>query len=268
MKASYLVYLAEVGAANIHPLRQQATTCLVDALNPRPDQHLLEVGCGTAGTMTRLILEKKVRVDGVEILWPMLRVGQRRLRLSGARARATLTCASGTQLPMASACYDAVYTESVLGYQEAKSAGAMLREIRRVLKPGRRYVANEAIWKREIDPATAAAIHYAGVADFGLSQASPQAWSVDEWISLMEDSGFNLQAADLLHEKAEALPPTRLRDRPWQLHLSATLTALFRLRGWLIPRLLRQKWRYRRRLARHTEDGHYLESRLFVLVAR
>jgi len=268
MKESYLVYLAEVGATNIHPLRQRATTCLVNALNPQPDQRLLEVGCGTAGTMTRLILEKKVRVDGVEILSPMLRVGQRRLRLSGARARATLTRASGTQLPMASACYDGVYTESVLGYQEAKSAGAMLREIRRVLKPGRPYIANEAIWKREIDPATVAAIHSAGVADFGLSQASPQPWSVDQWISLMEDTGFSLQAADLLHETVGALLPTRQRGRPWQLQLSAILTALYRLRGWLLPRLLRQKWRYRRRLARHTEDGHYLESRLFVLVAR
>ncbi len=268
MKESYLVYLAEVGETNIHPLRQQGTTCLVDALNPRPDQRLLEVGCGTAGTMTRLILEEKVRVDGVDILWPMLRVGQRRLWVSGARTRATLTRASGTRLPMASACYDGVYTESVLGYQEAKSAVAMLREIRRVLKPGRRYIANEAIWKRGIDPATTAAIHYAGVADFGLSQASPQPWSVDEWILLMEDSGFDLQAADLLHEKTEASSPTRQSGQPWQLQLSATLTVLYRLRGWLLPRLLRQRWRYRRRLARHTEDGHYLESRLFVLVAR
>ena len=268
MSPSYLVYLAEVGATNIHPLGQEATACLLDALRPPPGARLLEVGCGTAETMVRLILQQEVWVDGIDTLLPMLRVGHRRLRLTGARTRSTLMLAGGTALPVAGATYDAVYTESVLGYHEARTAEAMLREIRRVLKPGARYVANEAVWKKGTDPATSTAVHHTGIADFGLSQASPQPWSVDEWISLMKATGFDVQAADLLPERVDASDCTHRGDRPWQLQLSAALTASYRLRGWLVPRLLRQKLHYRRLLARHVEDGRHLEARLFVLAAR
>jgi len=264
MRMPYLEYLAEIGATYIHPLAQRATDCLIAALDPRPGERLLEVGCGTAETMARLILQEEVSVDGVDVLLPMLRVARRRLSLIGARARAFLALADGVALPAATCIYDSAYTESVLGFQDAATAGTMLREIQRVLKPGRRYVANEAIWKAGTDLATAAAIHRAGVADFGLGQASPQPWSVDDWVQLMEESGFIVEAADLLAERIAPPDGGYFRQR-WRLKLSAMLTAAYRIRSFFMPRLLRKKWLYRQRLADHREDGLHLESRLFVL---
>lgn len=267
MKTSYLAYLAEMGVTNIHPLAQQATGCLLEALNPRPGERLLEIGCGTAETMTRLILQRQVSVDGVDCLLPMLQVAKRRLSLTGAMARAHLILANGAALPAATASYDAVYTESVLGYQDARTAGAMLCEIRRVLKPSGRYVANEAIWKRGTEPAIVTAVHSAAVLDFGSSPASPQPWAVDEWTRAMEEAGFRVQVADLLAERVATTTDVAPTKHPWRMQLSTMLTALYWLRSFLTPRVLRQKWHFRRRLAQHADDGRYLESRLFVLVA-
>ena len=265
---TYLSYLAEAGATNIHPLAQRGTDCLIDALDPRQVELLLEIGCGTAETMVRLILQAGVSADGVDILLPMLKVAQRRLSLTGTSARAHLALACGTALPAATGRYDGVYTESVLGYQSAEVARRMLSEIRRVLRPGGRYVANEATWKKGTAPATISAIHDATVADFGSSPASPQPWTSDDWTRVMRETGFLVQRADLLAECVALTTKTDTTSRPWQMRLSAMLTAFYRLRSFFTPRLLCQKWQYRRRLARHAEDARHLESRLFVLVAR
>jgi hypothetical protein len=124
-------------------------------------------------------------------------------------------------------------------------------------------VANEAVWKRGSDPATGPAIHAAAVADFGLSQASPQLWSVDDWTRVMEEAGFKVERAGSLAEHIGAqTEPVR---QPWRLQLSTFLTACYRLRGLLLPRLLWQRERYRRLLARHAQDGRYMESWLFEL---
>jgi ubiquinone/menaquinone biosynthesis C-methylase UbiE len=261
MKSPFLVHLAELGATNLHPLGQQATDCLIAALDPLPGERLLEVGCGTGQTMARLILQTGAHVDGVDVLPEMLRMARRRLRLTGAGSGAALALASGSALPWAGQSFHAAYTESVLGFQDAATARSMLGEIRRVLQPGGRFVANEAVWKRGTDPAVGAAIHAAAVADFGLSQASPQLWSVDDWVRVMKEAGFRLQAADLLAERAA----TGTEPPPRQLQLSALLTHLYRLRAFLVPRLARQRRHYHRQLARHRQDGLHLESRLFVL---
>jgi SAM-dependent methyltransferase len=269
MRTSYLAYLADLGATNIHPLGQAATECLVSALDPRPGERLLEIGCGTGETMVRLALQEDVTVDGIDVLWSMLRVARRRLDVTGATSRTGLTLASGCALPWAGGSYDAVYTESVLGFQDVGSARAMLREIRRVLRPRGRYVANEAIWREGTDAGTVAAIYLAGLADFGLSQASPQPWSVDVWAREMKDAGFHLDAADLLTDRVAALIARRGRGvgggQRWR---SALLSAFYRLHGFLSPRLLHLTWHYRQRLARHWEDGRHMESRLLVLTAR
>jgi len=258
-----LAYLAEVGTTDLHPLGERATDCLAAALRPQRGERLLEVGCGTGQTMARLILHAGVHVDGVDVLPSMLRVARRRLHLTGAASRSGLALASGSALPWATASYHAVYTESVLGFQNAGSARGMLGEIRRVLQPGGRYVANEAVWKRGIDPAGAAAVYAAAVADFGSGPASPQLWTIDDWTRVMEEAGFSVERAVPLAEQPGGI--TEAAQRPWRLQLSTMLTAVYRLRGLLQPRLLRQRTRYRRLLAHHAGDGRAIESWLFEL---
>ncbi|HRQ40286.1 MAG TPA: class I SAM-dependent methyltransferase [Chloroflexota bacterium] len=261
MSQSYLTHLAALAAADIHPLGSVASQHLLAALDLQPGQRVLEIGCGTGGTMIRAARQTAVTVDGVDLLPEMLRAAQQRRR-AGSWANTSLTQADSAALPFAGQTFDRVYSESVVGFQPEAAAEAMLRQIFRVLKPGGVYVANEAIWQAGVSPARVAAIYAACMADFGICQASPQAWGVDAWQRLMRQTGFQVAAADLLDEIVAA-------ERAGDGRASPAATRFPRLSHWrrlAHPRLAWQSLVYRRRLARHRNDGQWLESRLFVLV--
>jgi ubiquinone/menaquinone biosynthesis C-methylase UbiE len=259
---TYLIYQAQLGATNLHPQGRRATARLIVALDLRPGDRVLEVGCGSGETMLRLAAHHEVSVDGLDVLPEMLGAARRRLWLAPRPSRTHLIhYAAGSPLPLVDGCYNRVYTESVLGFQDTAPAEALLGEIWRVLKAGGLYVANEAIWKRTTPKEVVAAINAAGLADFGLRQASERAWSVEDWRQVMERAGFRVLSAQRL---AEA-PAVKAGDISWRLVLSALLTGATRLRGTLSPALRKQGARYRRLLAAHRQDGQYVEDRLFVL---
>ena len=265
MTQPYLTHLAEFGTSDLHPLGQQATVTLIKALALQPGQRVLEMGCGTGRTMVRVALSHKVRVDGVDALPLMLRMARKRLWLAGLRPRTSLSHASGTSLPFAQQTYDRVYTESVLGFQNATNAEAMLTQIFRVLKPGGRYVANEAIWRPEVSGEVAAAIYATCVADFGICQTSEQPWLLDDWLGLARAVGFRVVTADILEDQVAQTGHMAREPIVWRQLLADSLTWYYRATGRLNWRLKQQRAEYRRRLEAHREDGRYMESRLLVL---
>jgi SAM-dependent methyltransferase len=262
----YIAHLAEFGITNLHPFAGPATGWLLAALDLRPGQQVLEVGCGTAGTLVRVALACSVQVTGVDALPPMLQVARRRLALVGLGKRATVRAVRpGASLPFPEASFDRVYTESVLGFQDAAAARRMLGEIGRVLRPGGRYVANEAIWRQGVPDATVAAITVATARDFGSGQASPQNWALDEWRVAMQAAGFEICSADTLEAYAARSGPPRPVRPSLRLLLSHLVTWLYRVRGYSSLRVIRRERRYRRLLQAHRAEGQYIEARLFVL---
>jgi ubiquinone/menaquinone biosynthesis C-methylase UbiE len=270
MNGNYLTYLAQLGTTDLHPLGRQATWPLLAALDWQPGMKVLEIGCGTGGTLALLagqtaVSPEAIHLTGLDPLMPMLQMAQKRLRLIGRLPPPALSQADGAFLPFAAHSFDRVYTESVLGFQTAVTATAMLRQIFRLLKPGGRYVANEAIWKTAVSVDQAAAIYAACMADFGICQASAQPWHVHDWLGVMQQTGFVVIAADLL-ERAITQEPEGANGRDSHTrHRSDQFSQRARLRRWLHPRLAWQSLVYRRRLARHRNDGQWIESRLFVL---
>jgi SAM-dependent methyltransferase len=262
MRLDYLEYLAHLGATDLHPQAGQATGQLMAALDLRPGQHLLEIGCGTGETMLRVSLAAPVAVAGVDVLPAMLAVARKRLSLAPGRASAGLALVgAGAPLPFAAGTFDRVYAESVLGFQDAAVTRALLREAHRLLKAGGRCVANEAIWRPAASGEIVAAINRACLADFGLRQASEAPWDLQDWLDLVQACGFRVVSADLL----DAHAPRVQRRRTSTERLSSLLTGFYRARSFLHPALLRQRRRYRRLLERHRQDGQYIEARLFVL---
>lgn len=258
----YLYHLAKLGAAHIHPLGAAATRCLLDALELRTGNRVLEIGCGTGATLVEIARTHAVRIVGVDASVHMLAVAGRRLRLLSGGSNVSLAAGRGAGLPFADETFDRVFTESVLGFQPAVEARQMLREIMRVLKPGGLYAANEAIWRPQTTAEQAGDIYEACVADFGICQASPQPWAVDEWRAVILETGFILHYARDLDDLVQNAPERVQPADNWPTRLFSLRN---RARGRLDPELRRERRKYRALLSKHYYDGQYMESRLFLM---
>jgi SAM-dependent methyltransferase len=256
----FLAHLATTGASHLHPLGRAGTSALLAALALVPGQRVLELGCGTGGTLLQLAASHAGAVHGLDLLPEMLGVAGLRLRV--ARQRAELCRASVTALPMAGASYDRVYCESVLGIQDEPGADALLVEVWRVLKPGGLFVANEAIWRPGTPARLAELINGLCLELFGVRQASQLPWDVGAWRARMAAAGFVVRSADPL-EPRERTGATRAEAR--LRVLSGLVSALCKLGAYLRPAVLLRRAHYRRGLARVASYGRYIEPRLFVL---
>jgi len=264
LRPHYLVHLADLASQNIHPHGARATEALLAALNVQSGQRLLELGCGTGHTIVRVLAEYDVKVDGVDLLHEMLSIANNRLRLTGLRQRSNLIRADATVgLPLKDEWYDAVYAESVLGIHSPEGATTILSEVFRVLKPGGRFVLNDAVWKQGTTPETIASICKEGMTDFGLHVASSGGWSVSDWTACMQRAGFVVKSCELLDNSASPQSSARLSMPDV---LSKLLTVFYRLKSRITPRLIRERRRYRKALLKHAGEDRYIEARLFVLV--
>lgn len=245
---------------------------LIESLDLQTSHRILEIGCGTGNTAILISDTANVEVVGIDILPDMLSAARKRVLWAGGIERVHILQASSLSLPFCSGSFDRIYTESVLGFQDELRAQEMLAEIFRTLKPGGLYVANEAIWKQGVSQAIVDAIHDTSLDDFGLCQASPQAWSLTPWLDLMRQTGFTILSSRLLVSTLAdptAIPPATLPDssaKQGLLHLRLACFSLFyRSRRYWIPRLRRASRAYEKRLQKHRQDGQYIEARLFVL---
>lgn len=105
-------------------------------LQIRPDQRVLDVGCGRGSmlqTLSSRVPFSKTPV-GVDVSRAMLRLGAEDAKRSPHDI--SLMRASGTALPFADGSFDVVICGHVVKHLEDDALLAMLREMRRVLTPG------------------------------------------------------------------------------------------------------------------------------------
>ena len=95
------------------------------------DRRVLEVGCG-AGTDLVRFARNGARVTGVDMAASAIRLASGNFAVEGLTA--ALLIADGEALPFASRSFDLVYAHGVVQY--TSSDRALVRECRRVLKPG------------------------------------------------------------------------------------------------------------------------------------
>jgi len=99
-------------------------------LAAQPFERILDLGCGD-GQLTQRIAATGARVSGVDASPQMVAAA----RLRGIEAEE----ASAEALPYPDASFDAVFSNAVLHW--VRDQDAMLAQVRRVLKPGGRFVA-------------------------------------------------------------------------------------------------------------------------------
>jgi ubiquinone/menaquinone biosynthesis C-methylase UbiE len=272
MSYHYLSYLAELGTADIHPMGHRATRVLIEALDIRAGHHVLDIGCGTGNTTILVSELTKIEVIGIDVLPEMLSAARKRVSWAGEMEHVRLLQASGDHLPFADSSFDRIYAESVLGFQNASFAEDILAELFRALKPGGLFVANEAIWKQDVSQAIVETIHDSSLDDFGLGQASRQAWSLEQWLNVMRQAGFSVISSELLKSAAVASSSSfrfggtisPFRRILLRLRLGSFST-FYRLKRHWHPHLRRAKRTYDQRLKKHSQDGQHIEGRIFVL---
>jgi demethylmenaquinone methyltransferase/2-methoxy-6-polyprenyl-1,4-benzoquinol methylase len=106
----------------------------VALLDPLPGWRVLDLAAGTGDLAFESASRPSVRVTGVDLSIPMLRVGLRKRE----GRRVAFACGDAEGLPFGDAAFDAVTIG--FGIRNVARLEVGLREMRRVLKPGGRAV--------------------------------------------------------------------------------------------------------------------------------
>lgn len=125
------------------PFLQRIAARALDLLDLAPGERVLELGCGTGVFLPALAADvmPSGHIVGLDHNPGFLEEARQRVVAAGLSTLVTLEEADAVRLPFPTASFDAVHVERVLMHLEDPDAA--LREVRRVLKPGGRFVAAE-----------------------------------------------------------------------------------------------------------------------------
>jgi ubiquinone/menaquinone biosynthesis C-methylase UbiE len=104
-------------------------------------KRVVDFGCGS-GANTALLTGRGAHVWGIDISEDLLRLGQRRLTVSGRKGAATFMASSAHDLPFPDNSIDVVFGIAILHHLDLDLVS---REVRRVLKPGGRAIFKEPV---------------------------------------------------------------------------------------------------------------------------
>ncbi len=104
-------------------------------------RRIVDFGCGS-GANTALLAHRGAHIWAIDISEDLLRLGQRRLALSGRFGEATFIAGSAHDLPFDDGSIDIVFGIAILHHLDLD---LVAREVRRVLKPGGRAIFQEPV---------------------------------------------------------------------------------------------------------------------------
>jgi ubiquinone/menaquinone biosynthesis C-methylase UbiE len=104
-------------------------------------KRIVDFGCGS-GANTALLTRRGAHVWAIDISEDLLRLGRRRLAISGRDGGATFIAASAHDLPFPDDSIDVVFGMAILHHLDLDLVS---REVRRVLRPGGRAIFKEPV---------------------------------------------------------------------------------------------------------------------------
>ncbi|WP_022823118.1 class I SAM-dependent methyltransferase [Hymenobacter norwichensis] len=168
-----------------HAFVFQYGTGLVDLLAPKPNESILDLGCGS-GELTQEIASHGATVMGLDASAAMIAKAQQQFPALDFR----IADATDFELPER---FDAVFSNAVLHW--VPEASAVIQQIHRHLKPSGRLVAEFGGQDNVGQIVTALLRH---LHESGYKQAQANWWyfpSVGEYASLLEKYGFRVRLA-------------------------------------------------------------------------
>ena len=102
--------------------------------NPRPADHILDIGSGIGGPARHFAARFGCRVSGIDLTPEFCEVARHLSRLLGLAQKTEFHVGDALAMPFADASFDGAYSMNVS--MNIADKAAFYREIRRVLKPG------------------------------------------------------------------------------------------------------------------------------------
>ncbi|MGA5128583.1 methyltransferase domain-containing protein [Streptomyces olivoreticuli] len=129
------------------------TDYLIETLDPKAGQHLLDIGCGTGRTALKAARQRGIAVTGVAVSKEQIAAANRLAAGHGLTERLTFEVADAMRLPYEDESFDCAWAiESLCHMDRAKALG----EAWRVLKPGGDLLVLESVVTEELtEPETA-----------------------------------------------------------------------------------------------------------------
>lgn len=234
----YHQFRGRLGMGDLHPGGAPATAKILQLLQERGVERVLEIGAGIGNTAVRM-LGLGWDVTALEpdpILFETLR---KRL---GARARSEPFLEHTTAAP-----YDAIVAESVFCMLDLPQT---FTHARALLKPGGYLASVDAVWTDGVSAAQSQAWHQQTLRLFGIPVGSRERLTWADWLRYFHDCGFETQCVERLPRGSAGHPPTASPG--------ATIIAVLR-----DPRLMLWMARYRARKRIARMPSGVLESWIF-----
>ncbi|MCP4420603.1 MAG: methyltransferase domain-containing protein [Chloroflexi bacterium] len=248
---------ARIHSEFLHPGGLKTTQTMMKWLALKPEQRVLEIGCGTATTATLLAQQTGCRVNAVEQLPAMLQAARLRVHKTQTQRQVSLTAANASHpLPFKQSSFHAAYAESVVALLDA---GAVMREITRVLRPGGKFFLNDRVWKSDTPKQVAAEVNEKSRQHFGILAATLVPFDRDDWVDALRWAGFTNVRAIRVSTLLGMQP-----QRKGQYLLNALLRRLKRARQYLLrPQTAIHALRFQLSSQQHRHLWGQLESYLF-----
>lgn len=162
-----------------HAFVWQLGAGVVELLNPQPNEHILDLGCGT-GELTAQIAQSGARVIGLDASTEMLRSAQERFPELEWREGDAQNFDAGTD-------FDAVFSNATIHWLGDHEA--LTRSVYRTLKSGGRFVGEFGGRGnvRELDASLGRAAHELGLTAYQSPNTFP---TLQEWAQSLESGGL------------------------------------------------------------------------------
>lgn len=200
--------LFDQAAVELRPALKAMTNAIVAPAAIRPGEFVLDAGCGVGGAALDVARDYGARVLGLTVSQRQVDLARQRAAAVGLAGQAEFARADCSQaLPVDDACVDVVLTIEAACHFADKAY--FLRECQRVLRPGGRLVGSD--WMRVPARIPTGAPHERTLAAVEQSWRLAGLATLDEWCSLLEDTGFTAIVAENFGERV--LPNARILSR-------------------------------------------------------
>tara|TARA_R110002049_G_scaffold252877_8_gene428204 strand:- start:2269 stop:3093 length:825 start_codon:yes stop_codon:yes gene_type:complete len=191
MSNQILEYFGNSHASHIHARGKVSTNKIIELLEAREDERILEIGFGTGTTLVQMVTHYKAEFWGYETSKVMYQKALKRVRFCKAHEKINLILIENkNHFPVPDNTFDRVYAESIIAIQEDIDFLNLLCEIKRVLKPNGVLLFNETIWMDTTNRSKAQKINSECKKSFGIIQANHDYLHIADWKNLLTKIGF------------------------------------------------------------------------------